>query len=412
MTKRLNRLCKIIAIFALMISLTACKTQKQKDIRELSNYINLSYEGADGHARAKTEFNKEKAKKDIGTILKMNKKDETEKLKLQRLLDSLEINILNNSDELKNGDELKIEISCDEELRKYFDLSLNEKQVVKVAGLIQPKDMDVFTLIDISYEGFSPALKVDIKKNETSDSFLKTINFNVVEDPPYERGQTINIEARIDPDLARKYSYNIKNTIKEVKIPRELPYYVENQEEMTDNYIFTEYYKGYDKILKERDKLASFVSSKIKTDPEIREELSDPKSYIDSNLNIELEDALFSVSEGNLQTSEKSEDGNYLVFVYKVDVNNAKYKIPSLYVSYKIKAITKDSNSVVSSKEGQLGKYDVYYDNIMIDYANGLDDSYKTYKIDNINTIIETKNKRLKDLDHSEEYKNKQEENR
>lgn len=408
MIKVLSKLLKIAVMLVILISLSACKTQKQKDIRELSNYINLTYEGSDGNARAKTEFNKEKAKKEIGNILKINKKDETEKLKLQRLLDSLEINIINNSDNLKNGDELKIEISCDEELKKYFDLSLKEKQLVKVAGLIQPKDMDVFTLIDVSYEGFSPALKVKIKKNETSDSFLKTINFNVVEDPPYERGQTINIEARIDPDLARKYSYNIKNTIKEVKIPRELPYYIENQEEMTDNYIFTEYYKGYDKILKEREKLASFVSAKIKTDSEIKKELADPKVYIDSNLKIELEDALFSVSEGNLHTSEKSDVGNYLIFIYKIDVLNAKYKIPSLYVSYKTKAITKDNNSVVTGKEGQLGKYDVYFDNVMIDYAKDLDDSYKTYKINNIKSIIETENKKLQDLDHSKEYKKKE----
>ena len=128
---KIKKLLKVSLLFTISaLLLTGCKTSKQKEIRELSNYVDLSYEGANGSASTVVSFNKDKAYKSINSILKLKNDDEAEISKLNKLLDGFKIDVLNDNKKLKNGDVLKIEMEADDNLLKYFRLDLNKKQSV------------------------------------------------------------------------------------------------------------------------------------------------------------------------------------------------------------------------------------------------------------------------------------------
>lgn len=388
---KLKKLLKVSLVFTVSaLLLTGCKTSKQKEIRELSNYVDLSYEGANGSASTLVSFNKDKAYKSINSILKLKNDDEAEISKLNKLLDGFKIDVLNDNKKLKNGDVLKISMEADDNLLKYFRLDLNKKQSVTVAGLKEPVEYDVFEGIDVDYKGYSPNLKVEIKKKDSQNKFADSINYNVLNPPPYYKGQTLKVKARYDKELARKAGYVIKDTVKNIDVPKELGYYVENLSEISSSFIYDKYYEGYDLINKERENIKNFIVSNLGKNSKLKEELSDPKIYIDSDIKINPEDAFFSVSKGNLKTKELEKVGNKLIFIYRVEVTNKNYNFPIFYVTYEVESITKEKDGTFTKVTGKLSSYDKYYDNILIGLANSIDRSYQTYRVESLEDMLKT----------------------
>ncbi len=122
----------------------------------------------------------------------------------------------------------------------------------------------------------------------------------------------------------------------------------------------------------------------------LKDELSDPKIYIDSDIKINPEDAFFSVSKGNLKTKELEKLGNKLTFIYRVEVTNKNYNFPIFYVTYEVESITKEKDGTFTKVTGKLSSYDKYYDNILIGLANSIDRSYQTYRIESLEDVLKT----------------------
>lgn len=404
--KKIISILKSSLLLALaVVILSSCKTNKQKDIRNLSKYINLKLEGANGSASTLVDFDKIQAKTQLLSVLKIEKTDDAERAKLDNLLESIKVEVLNDDKKIKNGDELKITTEVDKNLLKYFDLSLDEKQSVKVQGLKEAQEVDVFQGSKIKYEGYSPNLEIKIEKPDTDNEFFSSINYSIKNPPPYRKGQNVTLLARFDKELARKAGYKVLKNSKDILIPKDLGYYVENLPELTNTFIYDKYYEGYDLINKERENIGNFVTNNLGANSKLKEELSDPKLYIESDINISPEDGFFLVSRGNLRTKKNAEIGNKLVFIYKVDIENKTYNFPTFYVTYQLDGITKEANGTFTDIRGTLSGYDKYYDNILIGLANSVDSSYQTYKTDDLRMILETEELKGTNTDKSEEYK-------
>ena len=406
MKKNLKHILKTsVFLVLILISFSGCKTSKQKAIRDLSTYVTLNYEGANGTASSQVDFNKDEALKQINSILRIRKEDKEEMQKLTRLLDTFQIEVLNDNKDLSNGDELLIAMDVDDELLEYFDLILNKKQTVKVQGLPDPKEVDVFQGMQIDYKGYSPNLEVTFQENTNSSDFFKSVNYSVKNPPPYARGEKLTILARYDKELARKAGYTVNKTAQVVRVPKDQGYYVTNLPELDNTFIYNKYYEGYDLINKERENIGQFITRNLSSDSKLKEELADPKIYINSDIEIEPEDGLFLVSKDNLKTKRNAEIGNKLLFVYKISVTNDTYSFPTFYASYEINAITKEKDGTFTQKTGNLSNYDKYYDNILITLTNSIDNSYSTYRVNDLNNLLETEELRGTTEDRSEEYK-------
>lgn len=397
----------------LLVTLNSCQSKKQKTIRNLSTYITISFEGSEGNATAIAEFNKEEANEEIGKIIKLDRSDNAEMLKFNTLLNDVSIDILNNSETLKNGEVLKIKVNYDKDLLEYFDLNVDEREEIEVQGLQEAKDLDVFTQLNLSFEGYSPALTPVIELNDTEDEFLKTVNFEIEEPEPYKKGQKITVNARFNNELARKYGYAISTTSKKYEVPRKSAYYVQDVAEISNSQLYNLYYAGYTEVFEKAKALDRFVLEALEETEYIKDDkekklYEDQKNYIDAKANINVDTAYFSKSNEYLNIINKAPEGNRLTFIYKINIQGAKVTIPDLYIAYTIKGVSVESDVTGTATEeltGELSTASPYYDNVLVDISQGIDESYETYNLNDIENLLNTEKKEQEDKDRSEEYK-------
>lgn len=114
--------------------------------------------------------------------------------------------VLENSENLKNDDTVKIKFLYDEELSEKIHVTVeNIEMSTTVQGLnegVEISEEEVFGGLKFSVDGVSPALTVSIT-NESKDDFVKTIKYVVADEKAcYENGDILKIQAVCDESIA------------------------------------------------------------------------------------------------------------------------------------------------------------------------------------------------------------------
>ena len=119
---------KLILLFILLLAIVGgiCYIRFAPKTIDLTKYIEISYDGYEGNAKATASLNEDEIKKII------KDKDIAEEL-----IDELKIEIKNNS-KLSNGDEIEINLKISDDFLKENKLKLKDSTYkVKVEGLDQ-----------------------------------------------------------------------------------------------------------------------------------------------------------------------------------------------------------------------------------------------------------------------------------
>lgn len=122
---------------------------------------------------------------------------------------------IDKSEDLSNGDKVKLEIKSKKELEESLDVNLVFKnKEYKVADLKVAKEIDPFETLDVTFSGTSPSARVNIKNNATDD-YLETLYFSADNSGSIKKGDKVTITLKVDPKVAIKKGYIFQSLSKE-----------------------------------------------------------------------------------------------------------------------------------------------------------------------------------------------------
>ena len=138
---------------------------------------------------------------------------EYEKSDYEALYSSI-IVMKDKSENLKNGDEVQLSFSYDEELAKNLKIRVKaEEETILVSDLSTARVIskeELFNCISVGFTGISPELKLEIV-NHSEEDFLKTVLFSVEESKLfYATGDVVNIRATWDEAASIKANIHIE----------------------------------------------------------------------------------------------------------------------------------------------------------------------------------------------------------
>lgn len=146
-------------------------------------YVTVSFEGLDGYAKPVVNIDYQAIMDDTGKYCDY---------------DSITYTIDAESN-LKNGDEITITFD-DSQLKKEKIKLKKEKETVTVSDLEEGTPVDVFASLDVSFDGENGSAEL-VMKNDTSDYFLRNVEFTADKTSDLSNGDTITITASIDPSV-------------------------------------------------------------------------------------------------------------------------------------------------------------------------------------------------------------------
>ncbi|MBE6837351.1 MAG: zinc ribbon domain-containing protein [Ruminococcus sp.] len=127
-------------------------------------------------------------------------KDEDEALEMKEaLLDciSFEIDFDEKKDKLKNGDKIKVTVDYDEKDLKEYNIKLTKDSFeVKVKGLMESEELDIFKDLTVEFEGRDGSGDASISEENCSDFVKNNFNFYISSSSyNLENGDEITVEA-------------------------------------------------------------------------------------------------------------------------------------------------------------------------------------------------------------------------
>ena len=193
---------------------------KEFEKLDLSKYVKLKYTGLNKTATAEVEVD-QSLQDVIGEDTYKN------------FVRQARFNITNNG-KLENDKDAEITVNISKYWLTQNGITLeSDKFNVKVSGLEQGTEIDVFSGMKVNISGMSPNLSVSIT-NESTDEFIKTVKFTPSKNSGIANGETIKIEAtNWDKDMANEKKYTFKSTTTEYKIENQAAY-VSQTSEITD----------------------------------------------------------------------------------------------------------------------------------------------------------------------------------
>ena len=181
-----RRIMGAIAGTAIVVGAVSFGNYVSKEPISFSSLVEYEYSGLNGHAHLTAYIDRTNY---IDNYIS-DVEDYSEKIKkgieLSDAIDEIELKI-SKSDNLKNGDTVKITPIYD---KKYFSehgFRLTNKEIyVDIYDLVDPVEIDVFDYVDVKFSGVSNScsIKIDKSKLENSDlddkykNFLTTIGFS------------------------------------------------------------------------------------------------------------------------------------------------------------------------------------------------------------------------------------------
>jgi hypothetical protein len=201
------------------VALTACGEAKMK----AEDVIDIKLSGTDGHGSIKTEFdydNIEKIMKD-----KLGKDYEEDKYSLMFDVGA-EIDIDGDTQNLSNGDKIKISLDLDDDDFEKGDIKFSAKSFTyTVSGLEEAKELDVFEGLTIDYEGISPLLQAKVNTDNCSEFVKNNVKFSLSNIGNVADGEKITVTASVYGSTLEENGYILTNTTKDYTVENQ-PFYI------------------------------------------------------------------------------------------------------------------------------------------------------------------------------------------
>lgn len=180
---------------------------------DMSKYIKIEYKGYNKHATANATLMTDKIEEDFGY-------DVYSKIRNQITL------TVENNGTLENGNTVKVKV----EVNNSYNLERNGIKLstdtveFKVEGLADATEVDAFKDITVDVTGMSPNLSISITNNST-DEFLKTVEYSVSKRTGVANGETVTITAESwDENLALEKALALKETTMEYTVTGQAAY--------------------------------------------------------------------------------------------------------------------------------------------------------------------------------------------
>lgn len=206
-----SKLCRMIVqivvpvvLLAVLIVVKIRTTSEDKLI--LSRYVLVAFDGFDERAKAKAVLD------DVGIYNELagaGAKEET-KLQYEDFVRSITYRV-DKTEAVANGDELTVEVDCDEELAKKLNLKVDKTpRKVLVSGLSAGMRLDVFAQLKIITGGISPYIYVTYS-NESDNPYLASLEYDISRTSKLAIGDEITIRCNIDRKAAEEQGYYFDN---------------------------------------------------------------------------------------------------------------------------------------------------------------------------------------------------------
>lgn len=197
-----------VAVLVLVIIFAVTK----KTTVNLNDYITVSFTGYDTVGKATYEFDEKAFLEDFGDEIEMKKKkgdsDLEDVYSLLSEVSGAELMLYNCVDggldktsKLSNGDTVKMEWNCQNEIAKEnFNVKLKYKEKeYKVEGLEKAKIVDPFENIEVTFTGVAPAGQANIQNN-SSEEALKSVYFEATPSNGLKNGDKVVVKANASGD--------------------------------------------------------------------------------------------------------------------------------------------------------------------------------------------------------------------
>lgn len=369
-----KRFVTLLMLTFVAIVLAACGSGSTYEIDE---ELTVEFSGTDEYGIAVIDFAKEAVEKALKEKLKL--KNREEKREFKAVIESLEIKAKPN-EKLKNGDEVALELKYNEENElditfKLKDAKYTVKDLEEVPALSQE---DIFSGIDVVFDGVSPFLNAEIIENssgEVTELFEYTISEGF-----FENEEEVEIIAEPYDGLeSLEYKVDEKDLTKTIKVPVE-EYYAESWDDLNK--------EDKEHVLKEIDDMVTAkvdaeihdisIKDKDKQIPYYFDISEVEKSAIDEQYFLFIKENQY---ENNSYNSDDINNGVRFVYKNKItfsnDGNDSKYK-GKTWDFYSVIGV----NNLVLDKEDKLNRSELEIDRI--GYPNIDKDTNKNENLYNI----------------------------
>lgn len=183
---------------------------------DLSKYLDVSFSGADGKGYVSNyTIDRDKLEDAI-----RDANDDLTNKEREKLMDSIELEI-NKVSDLTNGDKVKIDIDWSERKAERCGIKfISDEAEVAVKGLKKIKKIDAFEDLDITYDGVSPYITVEVE-SDSDNRFLQSCYYKVEypKGKDYAKaGDKVTVTVEYSQYDTEQYGYIPKEDSKEIEV--------------------------------------------------------------------------------------------------------------------------------------------------------------------------------------------------
>lgn len=210
-----------VAICVILLVIVGMSGKRHIDISE---YIRLSYTGADGYASAHCDIDKDSLYKKLAG----NTKNMEKLTNYKDIVDSLEACV--EESDISNGDRICVVVKCDEKRAEDAGIYLSKKYYVRASDISEGERIDLFDKVDVVFAGISPEAYAVIG-NKWEDSYLSELKFTADKPEKIATNDEITVTCEIDKNELARNGYQVEETSHTYKADK-LSAYVQNINEL------------------------------------------------------------------------------------------------------------------------------------------------------------------------------------
>lgn len=217
----------VFAMIFMLIMLSACG----KTTYEIDKEISVAFEGYDEYGQAIVNLDKEGLTHELKEITDLE--DRYDVVEFETIIDELKVQATPNEN-LKNGDEIDLELLYDEENTINLELKLKDTKITveELEPIKALSQEEIFAGMDLKFEGFSPFLSANALENSSSD-VSGLFNYTIPE-KRFMNDEELEIIAEPINDLMLSgYKADEKDFTYTIKVPTQQKY-VENWDELNE----------------------------------------------------------------------------------------------------------------------------------------------------------------------------------
>lgn len=208
-----------LALSACLFSFAGCgsKDEPEKGVLDFKDFISVEYEGYDGEGYISIKKDP-KLYEDEELLEKVypSKKAEKAQEKLKEVMSYVRYSA-DNTRGLKNGDEVNVKVEYDEDSVKRLEVE-NEEFTIKVEGLKENEEIDVFDKLNVTFEGNDGRGRIKFDKSECHDFVKSYVLFEADNNNKLTNGDKITVKADYSKSSAEYNHVVIKSDTKEYTV--------------------------------------------------------------------------------------------------------------------------------------------------------------------------------------------------